>query len=391
MEPRALLIEACNFVDFPLGGQLNFARQMVKAFGDRLALVGISTDETPVGTWVDKVFAGVRCKFFSVGKRSGSAKQPLVPARFSAWSDLRRYRDRILTLGVRNAFIQAPEVALAVNSWPWDHLCYRFAGVENPLVNARYPGSALLARQFDALLFRSLQRADLLLATADADAIIGMIRRSNGAIPLDKIVQFPTRVDTSVFFPFDKAAAKRELRVSPDELIIVTSGRLAAGKGWELLVEAFAQFREQHVNALLWFIGDGEDRFRLQEKITTLGLTGNVFIAGHKNPVEVARMLNAADLFVFGSLKEGWPTVLIEALACHKPIVTTDVSGARAIVREGVNGHVVGNRDPASFAAAMVQALALPDVAAFSQDHTLKYSLEFLARDFRRLWPPMQD
>lgn len=54
MRNKFLLIEGCDFVDYPTGGQLSFARQMMRTFGNRLALVGISTDDTPVGVWLKK-------------------------------------------------------------------------------------------------------------------------------------------------------------------------------------------------------------------------------------------------------------------------------------------------------------------------------------------------
>jgi glycosyltransferase involved in cell wall biosynthesis len=391
MEAIALLIEACNFVDFPLGGQLNFARQMVKSFGDRIALVGISTDDTPVGVWVDKEFNGVTCKFFSFAKRKPVSERPFIPARLSAYYNLRKYRAEILSVGIRNVFVQAPEIALCVHKWQWDHFCYRFAGVENPLAMSRYPGVSILARLFDVRLFLALRQADVVLATADEDAINKMILRSNGALPPEKVVQFPTRVDTSVFFPIDKTDARDGMQVSPQSIILVTSGRINRGKGWEFLMEAFSQFYTTHNNAYLFFIGDGEDRDRLQQKIIDSGLEERVIITGHKKPADVARLLNAADLFVFASYKEGWPTVLIEALACHKPIVTTDVSGARAIVCNGTNGFVIDKRESELFAVAMEQALALEHVEQFSTAELPKYSLEYLATDVGHFWSPLSD
>jgi glycosyltransferase involved in cell wall biosynthesis len=140
----------------------------------------------------------------------------------------------------------------------------------------------------------------------------------------------------------------------------------------------------------LFFVGDGEDRDKLQEKIDSSALGDRVVITGYKSHDDVATYLNAADLFVFGSYKEGWPTALIEALACNKPIVTTDVSGAKAIVREGENGFVTDSREPWAFADAMRQAITLEHVENCSRSELSKYSLENMASDMERAWPPLK-
>ncbi len=94
--PDVLFIEPCNFLDFPVGGQLSFARQMIRVFGARLALVGISTDETPVGQWVKRTFDGAVCDFLSVGHWRPSARKPLLPRRARAYGDIVRHRRQIV-------------------------------------------------------------------------------------------------------------------------------------------------------------------------------------------------------------------------------------------------------------------------------------------------------
>ena len=82
--PDVLLIEPCNFEDFPTGGQLSVAKNMMRAFGSRLALVGISTDDTPIGRWVKRKFDGVEYDFFAIGRWIPSSRKPFVPARIKA-------------------------------------------------------------------------------------------------------------------------------------------------------------------------------------------------------------------------------------------------------------------------------------------------------------------
>jgi glycosyltransferase involved in cell wall biosynthesis len=390
MKIKTLLIEGCNYIDYPIGGQLTFAKQMVKAFGNQIALVGISTDDTPVGVWVDKEFNGARYKFFAFAKRRKTSGRPLIPARLTVYHALRKYRDEILSLGIRNVFIQAPEVMLCVKAWPWKQVCYRFAGVENPLSMSRYPGEGLFSRVFESRLFSALRQVDVILATADRPSIEEMVRRSNGRLQMERMIQFPTRVNTSIFFPADKTTARENLHIPFNSTVIVTTGRINRRKGWELIVDAFKVFTAVSPDSYLFFVGDGEDRNKLQKKIDASALGNRVFITGYKSHDDVSKYLNAADLFVFGSYKEGWPTSLIEALACNKPIVTTDVSGAKAIVRDWVNGFVTDKREPGVFADAMRQALALEHIEKFSRAELSKYSLKNMASDMGLVWPPLK-
>jgi len=78
---QALLIEGCDYEGFPIGGQLTMAKHLVKVFGNRLGVVGISTDATPVGRWIQKHIAGEKVWFFAVHQQARTTSRPLIPAR----------------------------------------------------------------------------------------------------------------------------------------------------------------------------------------------------------------------------------------------------------------------------------------------------------------------
>ncbi|MCG8570242.1 MAG: hypothetical protein MJB14_08895 [Spirochaetes bacterium] len=90
----ALLIESCDFMNFPTGGQLSFAKQLIASFGNRFALVGICTDETPVGKWVIKSIDGVDFWFFGIGRRSITPEKPLIPERIKSAMQLIFYKKK---------------------------------------------------------------------------------------------------------------------------------------------------------------------------------------------------------------------------------------------------------------------------------------------------------
>jgi hypothetical protein len=214
--PDVLFIEPCNFTDFPVGGQLTFARQMIRAFGARLALVGVSTDDTPVGRWVKRAFDGTVCDFLSVGRWNASARKPLIPRRAQAYCDIVRHRRQILSAGIRSVLISAPEALLASYRWGWGDLCFLFAGVASPLCMSRYCWAQPLVGVFDAYLLAALRAAGLLLAAADEPAIRQFAARTRGRIAPERIISFPTRVDTDVFYPADPSVARKALGMPPD-------------------------------------------------------------------------------------------------------------------------------------------------------------------------------
>ena len=386
---KVLFIEPCDFESFPVGGQLSFARQMMRAFGNHLALVGISTDDTPTGRWVTKQFDGQRYSFLAVGRRAASGARPLVPARITAYLDISKCKKQILASGIRSAFTQSPETLMAISKWGWDSLCYMSPGHANPLRMARYMWARPFASLYDVKLFAALRFADVILACADKRAITALAQRSRGLLSADRIIQFPTRVDTSVFRPMPRHQARESLGFDGPGPVIVTCGRINKVKGWDLLVRAFVLFRGTHQDARLVFVGDGEDGPLLQQAIHEQGLAGAVLIAGFQPPAKVVQYYNAADVVVVGSYKEGWSVAMLEALACGRAVVSTDVSGARDMVVDGQNGFVVPDRDPRLFATAMAQALKIKTPNDVSLSIAEKYSLANLRSDLSRLWKPL--
>jgi glycosyltransferase involved in cell wall biosynthesis len=389
MHPSCLIIENCNFTDYPTGGQLSFARQMMYAFGNRLALVGLTTDNTPIGTWVEKEIDGIRFLFFSVGRRQGSARKPIIPERLSMFIDLMRYRKKILSSGINNVFTQAPEILMVVSRWRMKSICYDFPGIENPLVMPRYTWGKRLANLYDRELFKALKKVDVILACADETSIQDLTRRSKGLLQRDRIVHFPTRVDTSVFRATEKHIAREALNLPPDRLIIMSCGRISHVKGWDLLLDSFSMLFNKFPQAIFIFVGDGEERNLLNAHATALGLDGKVIITGFQKPEMVASYINAADLIVVGSHKEGWSIAMLEALACGKNVVSTNISGASVMISEGINGFIVRSRNPKMFATAIENALSLPDPNETSIAVSEKYALKHLQKDIAKLWEPL--
>ncbi|HLA96915.1 MAG TPA: glycosyltransferase [Anaerolineales bacterium] len=167
--------------------------------------------------------------------------------------------------------------------------------------------------------------------------------------------------------------------------VILGVGRLAYPKNFHLLIRAFRQVREKHKCRLL-ILGEGEQRPELEALAADSGLQTEISMPGVvKNPY--AYMSRAAGL-VLSSHYEGLPTVLVEAMACGCPVISTDCpSGPKEILNEGQYGYLVPMDDAASLAQAISRTLAgetrrPPD--AWLKQFELDYATEQYIRLFEQ-------
>ena len=137
--------------------------------------------------------------------------------------------------------------------------------------------------------------------------------------------------------------------------VLLAVGRLQPQKDYPLLLEAFAQVRRAQPVRLI-ILGEGKERPFVEARIKELGLEQDVDLPGFvKNPYAY---MARASLFVLSSRWEGLPTVLIEALCCGIPVVSTDCpSGPREILRDGKYGQLVPVGDVESLTRAIKTTL----------------------------------
>ncbi|MBM3585026.1 MAG: glycosyltransferase family 4 protein [Alphaproteobacteria bacterium] len=163
-------------------------------------------------------------------------------------------------------------------------------------------------------------------------------------------------VDPGLFAPPDAAARARqraELKTPDDATVIVTVGRLVAEKGYAELIDAVGL-----LDAHLWIVGE---RLPSDQGGTVDGLLraaasdarrgARLRLLGARD--DVPAILNAADVFVLASHREGMPRSVIEAMMAGLPVVGTDIRGTREEVVNGVTGLLVPPRDAAALAEAL--------------------------------------
>ncbi len=138
------------------------------------------------------------------------------------------------------------------------------------------------------------------------------------------------------------------------EKVIVGAGRLEPQKNFSLLIRSFSVFYNQHKDYKLIIYGEGKLHHALQEQIDMAGLpTGTIVLQGRV--ADLPRAMNKASLFVLSSDYEGMPNVLIEAMSCGIPSISTDcpVGGSAEIIEDGKTGLLVPVNDVEKLASAM--------------------------------------
>jgi glycosyltransferase involved in cell wall biosynthesis len=173
-----------------------------------------------------------------------------------------------------------------------------------------------------------------------------------------------------------RAAIRAELGAAPDRPVVLAVGRLAAQKGFALLLDAAACWRDARPEPLLVIVGEGPLDAELRGRAAALGLA--VRFAGPRT--DVPALLAAADVFVLPSIWEGQALILQEALRAGVPIVTTRVGGNPEVAGEDAALLVPGG-DAARFAAAVRAVLGDPALAGRLRKAALEQARELPDED----------
>jgi glycosyltransferase involved in cell wall biosynthesis len=144
--------------------------------------------------------------------------------------------------------------------------------------------------------------------------------------------------------------------------LIVAGGRLHEKKGFDILIRAVADLRARGIAAACRIAGEGPERARLEALIAELALGGRVTLAGWTD--DMPGFLAKGDVFAFPSYQEGFPLVLLQAMAVGLPIVSSAIDGPNEMLAQDGSGLLVPPGDPVALAGALVALLADPARAA---------------------------
>lgn len=140
---------------------------------------------------------------------------------------------------------------------------------------------------------------------------------------------------------------------------IIAVGRLAYQKNYPMMFRAFAKVHHDFPDWQLVVYGNGPQKEEIRGVIERLGMEGHIILAGKSD--HVVEEMNKSSLFVMSSDYEGMSNALLEAVCVGLPVISTDVSGAKDLITEGVNGYIVPVGNEKALTLALSSILSSPE------------------------------
>ena len=163
---------------------------------------------------------------------------------------------------------------------------------------------------------------------------------------IDDVLLLENGVNLETYRPSTGDSRRSSLGLPEGARVILSVGNLVALKGYNFVISALPAIADANPQAMVVLIGEGQERKALMEQAVALGVADRVRFTGYLPPAQIPDWLNAADVFVLPSLSEGRPNVILEALACGRPVVATRVGGIPEIVDDGRTGFLVEPQQP---------------------------------------------
>jgi teichuronic acid biosynthesis glycosyltransferase TuaC len=187
----------------------------------------------------------------------------------------------------------------------------------------------------------ALKRADIVFSVCKAlkDKAVSL------GVQEEKIVVVSNGVDTNKFQPINQRDVRELLNLPLDKKIIISIGAIVKRKGFHKIIKALPFIIKRQPDILLVIVGgasvEGNFKSELDLLVERLSLQKYVLFAGNVPHRDIYKWINASDIFCLATSNEGWANVLLEALACGKPVVTTTVGGNGEVINSSNYGILV--------------------------------------------------
>lgn len=190
-----------------------------------------------------------------------------------------------------------------------------------------------------------------------------------GAAP-DRVHLVAWGADPERFHPHVPTMDRSRVGLAPEDVVLVTLGRIVPKKGFHFLVRTLPALVRAHPRIQLLIGGDGPVREELTGIASALGLGARLHLPGQVAWHDVPAFLAAGDIFVLPSVldaagnTDGLPTVLLEAMAIGKAVVATEIGGVPLVIKHRVNGILVSPGNVDSLTRAISELLTDGDLRA---------------------------
>jgi len=157
--------------------------------------------------------------------------------------------------------------------------------------------------------------------------------------------------------PWSREDVRRELAIHENDFVCGTIARLTELKGHDDLLDALGPLLCENANLKLLWVGDGWWRDRLMNRVREMGLTNRVLSTGLVPSEHIPKYLQAMDVLIHPSYREGLPRTVVQGLLSERPVIAYDVDGTREVCIDGVTGRLIEPGDLRALHDAVVELM----------------------------------
>jgi glycosyltransferase involved in cell wall biosynthesis len=324
-------------------------------------LVGTGNDPTqPIGKWQEAELAGRAVSFLPLLRLQDDNVRSLVPTTV-------KYTAALIGRCFASDFMHFHrlEPTLAALNWPGDKTLFIHNDIQTQMKSVGNK-KAILWRRFPAAYFAlegKLVNQFTQIFSCNTESL-ELYRQRYPAIA-ERVAYVKNTVDNEIFYPLaleereeERYKLTQRLGLSQETRFVLFAGRLHPQKDPLLLVRSMAALNEPNIHLLI--AGEGELVDEVRSEIGQLGLSKQVTMLGGVKQAELAQLHRICNAFILTSAYEGLPLVVLEALACGTPVVTTRC-GETPRLLSADSGIVCEERTPVAIADALRKVLLHPD------------------------------
>lgn len=362
-----------------LGGIQTIIKTFIKyappEFEVRLVGTAVNPDEA-IGKWQERELFGRELRYFPLFLLQNDDHRSLIPTTV-------KYTAALLRQRFTSDFIHFHrlEPTLAALNWSGDKTLFIHNDIRQQM-EAKGNKRAILWRRFPSVYFaleRLLVKQFTQIFSCNSES--AELYRQQYPELADRVAYFKNTVDDEIFYPLapEERQQKRQqlaikLGLSENTRFLLFAGRLHPQKDPILLIRSFAALNDPNTHLLI--AGDGELLANVRAEISQLGINSGVTLLGSLSQTELAQLHQVCSVVILTSEYEGLPLVVLEALACGTPIVTTQC-GETPNFLSPTSGIVCEERTPKAIATALSKVLYSDD---YSSQSCVQVVQPFIAR-----------
>lgn len=198
-------------------------------------------------------------------------------------------------------------------------------------------------------------------------------------------------IDTDMFHPLassDRALRRQEFGYRNEQFMMFYAAEFNANKNHRILIEALARIKERVPSIKLLLAGRGALQTECRQLASALGVESMIDFLGYRD--DISKLLPMCDLAVSGSLREGLPVNIMEAMACGLPIVATHNRGHSELVEDQINGYLIDPRSVDGFVFRISQLATMDDLrhdmGAKSLERIKRYTLSRVKSELSEIY-----